>query len=524
MVEFAETDTLGSEELVPAAQYIRMSTEEQSYSPALQKAAIKEFAEQRKFEIIRTYADEGRSGLTYAGRSGLQQLISDVQSGAPGFRAVLVYDVSRWGRFQDTDESAYYEHICRRAGVNVVYCAEQFDNDGSPVSTIVKGLKRAMAGEYSRELGEKVRRAKRRAARQGFYQAGSPGYGLQRVLVDEQGNERGILEEGQRKAVRTDRVIVRPGPAQEVDVVRDIYRMFVDEARTYHGIARTLNARGLTTRAGVPWSMTTVRGILTHEKYTGSLVFGQTRHELKGPIRKLPRDQWIIVEDAFEPIISKEQFESAREVRRRNREKLTEQHVIERLRSVRERYGYLSAKMIDDEPDLPSSQHIAKRFGRLVNAYHLAGYHPHTTRSYFTYKNRHQKIQIELCRAVRKSIQDVGGTLETDKESLTGPFTINGLLSVAIRVVGCVQIRHGPFRWRLLWKDRFKVDLILFARVTPDARGIMDYLLIPRGEFPRHQATTRRRVDGALSPYVCETIEPLLALARNVPVTAAVRQ
>jgi hypothetical protein len=64
--------------------------------------------------------------------------------------------VSRWGRFQDADESAYYEYICKRAGIAIQYCAEQFENDGSPVSTIVKGVKRAMAGEYSRELSAKV--------------------------------------------------------------------------------------------------------------------------------------------------------------------------------------------------------------------------------------------------------------------------------------------------------------------------------------------------------------------------------
>jgi len=37
---------------------------------------------------------------------------------------ILVYDVSRWCRFQDVDESAYYECICKRAGINFAYCAE----------------------------------------------------------------------------------------------------------------------------------------------------------------------------------------------------------------------------------------------------------------------------------------------------------------------------------------------------------------------------------------------------------------
>ena len=139
-----------------------MSTDHQKYSTENQADAIRLYAAARGIEIVRTYADAGKSGLKIDGRDALKQLIDDVQAGTTDFTMVLVYDVSRWGRFQDADESAYYEYICKRAGIAVEYCAEQFENDGSPVSTIVKGVKRAMAGEYSRELSTKVvnRRAK----------------------------------------------------------------------------------------------------------------------------------------------------------------------------------------------------------------------------------------------------------------------------------------------------------------------------------------------------------------------------
>ena len=139
-----------------AAAYVRMSNEHQQYSTSNQMDAIREYAKHRGMEIIKEYSDEGKSGLNIQGRDSLAQMIKDVQSGAVKFTCILVYDVSRWGRFQDADESAYYEYICRQAGVSVHYCAEQFENDGSPVSTIVKGVKRAMAGEYSRELSSKV--------------------------------------------------------------------------------------------------------------------------------------------------------------------------------------------------------------------------------------------------------------------------------------------------------------------------------------------------------------------------------
>ncbi len=141
---------------IRAAEYVRMSTEHQKYSPENQSDAIQSYAEHRHMEIVRTYSDAGKSGLNIEGRDALRQLIDDVEGGDTDFDVILVYHISRWGRFQDADESAYYEYICRRNGIAVHYCAEQFDNDGSPVSTIVKGVKSAMAGEYSRELSAKV--------------------------------------------------------------------------------------------------------------------------------------------------------------------------------------------------------------------------------------------------------------------------------------------------------------------------------------------------------------------------------
>jgi DNA invertase Pin-like site-specific DNA recombinase len=135
-----------------AAQYVRMSTDYQRYSIQNQAAAIAAYAQQRNLSIVRTYVDEGRSGLRIKGRPGLIELIEDVQSGRADFDHILVYDVSRWGRFQDVDESAHYEFVCKRNGVKVAYCAEQFDNDGSLLSSIVKNIKRVMAAGIAESL------------------------------------------------------------------------------------------------------------------------------------------------------------------------------------------------------------------------------------------------------------------------------------------------------------------------------------------------------------------------------------
>ncbi len=98
----------GSAGGVRAAQYVRMSTEHQQYSTDNQSDKIRDYAEKRGIEIVRTYADEGKSGLSIGGRAALQQLIADVEKEEADFSLLLVYDVSRWGRFQDADESAFY--------------------------------------------------------------------------------------------------------------------------------------------------------------------------------------------------------------------------------------------------------------------------------------------------------------------------------------------------------------------------------------------------------------------------------
>src|SRR5208337_3834569 len=115
------------------------------------------------------------------------------------------------------DESAYYEYICRQAGVAVHYCAEQFENDGSPVSTIVKGVKRAMAGEYSRELSAKVFTGQCRLIELGYRQGGPPGYGLRRQLIDQTGAAKSTLSRGEQKSLQTDRVVLVPGPTNEIE-------------------------------------------------------------------------------------------------------------------------------------------------------------------------------------------------------------------------------------------------------------------------------------------------------------------
>ena len=247
-----------------AAQYVRMSTDQQQYSIENQAAFIAAYAFEHHLKIVETYADEGESGLHIKNRAGLRRLIRDVTAGEADFCCSLVYDVSRWGRFQDIDESAHYEFICRQAGVKVEYCAEQFVNDGSMLSSIVKNLKRVMAAEWSREQSVKVHTAQSRVARLGFRVGGSISYGLRRELVDKARRHKAYLSKGELKSIQTDRVKMLPGPANEIAIVRWIFDQCL-QRKTDTQTAAELNRRKVRTGTGRPWSRAVISGILRNE-------------------------------------------------------------------------------------------------------------------------------------------------------------------------------------------------------------------------------------------------------------------
>ncbi|MGP8142939.1 MAG: recombinase family protein [Terriglobales bacterium] len=261
---------------VPAAQYLRVSTERQEYSLDCQSARIANYAQENGFTVCQTYCDEAKSGLEIGRRAGLSRLLQDVVGGKQSYKAILVYDVSRWGRFQDPDEAAHYEFLCKAAGVRVHYCAEQFSNDGHPASLILKTLKRVMAAEYSRELSDKVFAGMTQVVRRGFRSGAHPGYGFRRMLVSAEGIPRQQLSTGEQKSIATDRVVLIPGPANEVFWVREIYRLFTSENKNFTDIAAELDQRGAPFLNGKRWSDHAVKTILTHPKYKGTAIYNRT--------------------------------------------------------------------------------------------------------------------------------------------------------------------------------------------------------------------------------------------------------
>lgn len=296
--------------LTPAAQYLRMSTDNQTYSLQNQGLVIADYAQRHGFRIVKTYVDGGRSGLTLSRREGLRRLLSDVVAEERCFDAILVYDVSRWGRFQDVDESAHYEFLCKAAGAALHYCAEPFKNDGSLASTLMKTLKRSLAAEFSRELGVQVCLGKRARVAAGFFVGGRTPYGFKRKIVCGSPRRERVLEEGQHKYVRSERLILVHGQRDEVECVRKIFRYLINDRMPAREIARQLNSEGTLFR-GQRWTMSRVKYILSNPEYAGCSVWGRTSQRLGLQREKVAEKDWILKPNAFEPIVTPADFQLA---------------------------------------------------------------------------------------------------------------------------------------------------------------------------------------------------------------------
>jgi len=488
-----------------------MSTEHQKYSTENQAQAIREYADRRGIEVVRTYADEGKSGLRLDGRDALKRLIQDVESGVAEFTTILVYDVSRWGRFQDADESAYYEYICKREGITVQYCAEQFENDGSPVSTIVKGVKRAMAGEYSRELSAKVFAGQCRLIELGFRQGGPPGYGLRRQLVDQSGEAKGALSRGQQKSIQTDRVILVPGPQEEVENVRWIYDSFVTAGLAEQEIAAQLNARGVSTDTGRPWSRGTVHQILINEKYIGSNVWNRISYKLKKKRVRNDPGMWIRSEGAFEPLIDRGAFAAAQAIIRARSCRASNEQMLEGLKELFEERGFLSGLIIDESGHLPSSSAYRSRFGTLLRAYQLVGFSPERDFRYIEINRSLRRVHADVIADTIQQIQRLGGDVRQDLS--TDLLTVNEEFTSTILIARCRETAAGSLRWHIRFDESLRPDLTVAVRMDAENRRQLDYYLLPRIDMAR-SAVRLAEFNGVwLDAYRFDTLEHFFDMA-----------
>lgn len=305
------------------AVYFRCSTDKQDRSIADQRRVLMEYAQSHDLTITAWYdKDEGISGTSFEKRPDFMRMVGDVESGRNDFSQILVYDVDRWGRPIDPDESVYWEYHFKRLGVQVTYSSDESINDNSLAGRLTKKIKQELATEESQKQSLRVRERSKMRAAEGFRVGGFAPYGFKRLLVMADRTPIRVLEHGERKYEKHHRVLLTPGDPREIKVVCQMFSMKAGGS-SIRDVLEWLNSNRvpapsrdrLTTSRNAPgrWGINAVYVILTNPVYCGDTVYNKqvrgnwARLDEPGLNRRNAEDL-VMVTDSHEGIVSRDLF------------------------------------------------------------------------------------------------------------------------------------------------------------------------------------------------------------------------
>ena len=502
---------------VRVAQYLRMSTDHQQYSLHNQSEYIKDYAEKNNMEIAYTYDDAGKSGVSIVGRHSLQQLLSDVEQKKIDIQAVLFYDVSRFGRFQNSDEAAYYSFLFERNGVDLIYCSEPIPTKDFPLeSSVILNIKRSSAAYHSRNLSEKVFIGQVNLIKLGYHQGGMAGYGLRRLLVDENGIAKEILNFRKRKSIQTDRVILIPGPKNEIKIVNRIYDLFIDSNVPEFIIAERLNEQSIPAENGTSWTRAKIHQILTNEKYIGNNIYNKTSSKLKSRLVKNPKHEWVRCDKAYKPIISKKKYNKAQEIIQLRSIHLTNEDLLEKLKQKLESNGKLSGFIIDEDDTGPSSSVYRTRFGGLLRAYTLIGYKPEHDYSYLQINEALRSFYSEIIEDFKGEI--LKSNCHIDEYKYAPMLYINDEFLISVLVTKCIHMKSGKLRWKVRFDNSQKADITIVIRMNSQNISPLDFYIIPKieNEYSKMWMTETNNI--RLDLYRFDNLDKLLQIITRMKV------
>jgi DNA invertase Pin-like site-specific DNA recombinase len=470
------------------ALYLRRSTNERLQADSLrtQEEILRAYADAHEMDVVKVYKDSA-SGTTSKHRHAFLSMAETITHGA-NFQAILVRDVTRFGRFYDPDEGAFWEMLFLGHQVKTVYVEEVFGSDTTPMASLLKGVRRIMAAEYSRDKSRMVRRGQSRVTRLGFLGGGPPPYGMRRVMVTLQGDYIQDLSRGQWKGLSSCRTKLLPGREEEVTVVNKIFNLYVSDALSFTAIADRLNVDGVPAPGGSRWFAPTISQILQNPRYAGKGSY-KTRWKSSGDTlsRQAASDLDVIRDDSYENIVSKEVWDLAQARMRSVTRRRSDLDLASDLRKAYEAVGRVEQTMLKDVPGSCSWASYSIRFANADEALRLSFSSEISTRTDDLLRDLSESFTIE------RSGQEV---------------LLNGTFRILVQPV---------FLHRTRWRDHWKLfrsqgehDAVLAFGIRPDGNTTDEAAVIRRTRIDAKQRGLQIDLDGRATSRVAVDLRKLM--------------
>ena len=286
------------------------------------------------------------------------------------------------------------------------------------------------------------------------------------------------LSRGEHKSLQTDRVVLAPGPEEEVTIVNQMFGWFINDGLVESHIAVRLNGMGIKTDLGRDWTRATVHQVLTNEKYVGANVYNRISFKLKKLRVENPPEMWIRRDDAFPPIVPGEVFYTAQGIIKARARRYTDEELLDRLRTLYRHRGFLSGLVIDESEGMPSSTVYAHRFGSLVRAYQLVGFTPNRDYRFLEINRTLRRMHPEVVSQTERRIADLGGQVVRDPA--TDVLLVNREFTASIVLARCKSSNTGARRWKVRFDTSLQPDITVAVRLDESNQQAVDYYLLPR--------------------------------------------
>jgi Recombinase len=326
------------------------------------------------------------------------------------------------------------------------------------------------------------------------------------------GNVKGLLGHGERKCIQNDRVVLIPGPEEELSVIREIFDLFTTTLMSETAIARLLNERGIKTDRGSAWTRTGVHGILTNSKFIGTTVYNRRSFKLSTKKVENPASMWLRREDAHGVLVPLEQFEKAQEIVRARHTSMTDEKLLSSLRGLWVKHGRLSAHLIAEDKSMPGVDLYRKHFQYLTRAYSLIGYIPSRHYRYNLVKEPMVQLHRDLCASVKAKLISSGAKVE--EQGRMNLLLINEQLRISIVLCYCNEKYSGRL-WLVHFDRRSRPDITIAARLAPGNTHILDYYLFPASERLTQRTFLTEENHCRLDVHRFECLEFFLGLFRR---------
>ncbi|HES8096846.1 TPA: recombinase family protein [Streptococcus pyogenes] len=297
-----------------AGIYTRLSNErteewrEKSYSIETQILSCKEYALKENIDVLEVYTDYEYSGTNFE-RPSFQNMMQDIRDRR--INCIIIRDLSRLGR-EYLEMGRLIDKVFPFLGVRFISVNDKLDTvkETDSKKSFEVTLKNIINDMYAKDISVKIKTSKHNRARNGYFIGSVPPYGY-KIKKSKQGQKL-VIDENVRFIVEEMFDLTLQGKSQ-YEVAKHFNEKGYAPGMIYYKTGRIYREDD-----DPEWNKGTISKMLTNPAYTGTLVQGVKQQNLAKGIKQhfVDESQYIICENAHEPIISKEVHERILQERR----------------------------------------------------------------------------------------------------------------------------------------------------------------------------------------------------------------